>query len=374
MALAEVERNVCDYCCTQFEPRPGLPNPMVASLLYRVAAHAISQGGLEGVTVEDAEALQRLAISHLPIEGTDPEPYQKQRTPYAGPCFFLGRETGSRECESCRGKVRRKTFACHHEQLGDETVIKECQRCPAYERRLATDGARSVTHWAVAVTTAPRKEATLELSLESLARAGWAQPLVFAEPGTDLPAGLEPERITRRRRTFGAWPNFFATLTELCLLEPKADAYLLCQDDVLYAEGLRDYLEDQLWPAETLGVVSLHTASHQDRGDREGFFPADLGWDAWGAQAYVFPNAAARAFLRNVSVVNHRHRGPRDGLCNVDSVVGQWCRDSGLDYYLHTPSLTQHVGDTSTLWENARTKGRRIAATFNGEVGRARSE
>ena len=116
-------------------------------------------------------------------------------------------------------------------------------------------------------------------------------------------------------------------------------------------------------------MVSLHTASHQDRGDVEGFYSADLGWDAWGAQAYVFPNAAARAFARNARVLNHRNRGPRDGKCNVDSVVGQWCRDAGLDYFLHTPSLSQHVGDTSTLWKTARTQGRRRAATFQKRAG-----
>ena len=66
--------------------------------------------------------------------------------------------------------------------------------------------------------------------------------------------------------------------------------------------------------------------------------------------------------------MNHRNRGPRDGLCNVDSVVGQFCQDSGFGYFTHSPSLAQHVGETSTLWQKATTAGRRRAATFAGAI------
>ena len=40
--------------------------------------------------------------------------------------------------------------------------------------------------------------------------------------------------------------------------------------------------------------------------------------------------------------------------------------NSQLDYYLHSPSLTQHIGEASTLWQKADTSGRRRAATFVG--------
>ena len=144
----------------------------------------------------------------------------------------------------------------------------------------------------------------------------------------------------------GAWPNWLLGLSELYLREPKADAYLMVQDDVTFAGGLRKYLEETLWPDKRLGVVSLHTASHQDRGDLQGYYASDCGWAAWGAQAYVLPNASARALLAHPRIINHRHRGPRDGLANVDSIIGKWCKDSGLAYYFHTPSLTQHTGET----------------------------
>ncbi len=38
----------------------------------------------------------------------------------------------------------------------------------------------------------------------------------------------------------------------------KADAYLICQDDVLFASGLRSYLEQTLWPQPQTGLVSVY--------------------------------------------------------------------------------------------------------------------
>lgn len=88
---------------------------------------------------------------------------------------------------------------------------------------------------------------------------------------------------------------------------------------------------------------------------------------AWGAQAYVFPNASARALLRSSLAINHRNRGPLGGLCNIDTIVGQWCDLAGLPYLIHSPSPTQHIGGTSAIWERGDTVGRRRAATFPGE-------
>lgn len=45
--------------------------------------------------------------------------------------------------------------------------------------------------WAVAVTAAPRAgEYTLAKCLQSIIAAGWSDPIVFAEPGIDVPDGI----------------------------------------------------------------------------------------------------------------------------------------------------------------------------------------
>ena len=151
------------------------------------------------------------------------------------------------------------------------------------------------------------------------------------------------------------------------LRDPHADAYLMCQDDTMFCSNLREYLEATLWPTAKVGVVSLHTPKLHTRSTNEGFFAQDIGWGAWGAMAFVIPNASVRALLRDPRIVNHRSRGPRDGLVNVDSVVGSWCQRVGLSYLMHAPSLCEHTGATSTLWEKASLKGKRASADFPGD-------
>ncbi|MGI9241978.1 MAG: hypothetical protein ACR2RV_14340, partial [Verrucomicrobiales bacterium] len=147
------------------------------------------------------------------------------------------------------------------------------------------------------------------------------------------------------------------------------DAYLMIQDDATFVRNTRDYLEASLWPHPRTGVVSLHTPSHHVPEDEEthGFFPRKVGWAAWGAMAFVFSNATARSLIRHPAVVNHRSRGNGEGLCNVDSVVGHWCHLAGFEFYLHRPSLTQHIGLTTTLWSRDSLEGRRSASDFPGE-------
>ena len=111
-------------------------------------------------------------------------------------------------------------------------------------------------------------------------------------------------------------------------------------------------------------VVSIYCPSHDSYDRAEGFHALDNGWDSWGALAYVFPNPSAHAILCDPLVVNHRHHGPGDGSRNIDSVVGNWCRRSGLPYYVHVPSLAQHIGETSTIWPTAGVGGKRQANDF----------
>lgn len=232
---------------------------------------------------------------------------------------------------------------------------------------------RSVNHWAVGVTTAPRRQPTLEQTLASLKRAGWECPRLFAEPDVEVPAEYSHLPVTRREGTLGAFPNWFLAISELVMRHPHAEAYFLCQDDVLFSEGLRAYLERTLWPASRVGVVSAYCPSHyceekEGEGRTTGFRVEDHGWNSWGALAYVFSNPSARAMICDPAAVNHRHHGPAEGARNIDSVVGSWCSRSGLPYYVHAPSLAQHIGETSTIWSSAGACGRRQASEFAARV------
>ena len=360
--LFRVSRGACEVCCKKRPPSREQINSVVASLLHALACKVRAAGGMEGCGRKRAEGLERWARENLdrvvvPVDGLRKFNDRKK------PCFYLGDMTGEKPCDTCSGSVRLKTFDCHHE-YHDETTMRDCQMCRDFDVHLEKG---SVQNWATAITTAPREEPTLEISLRSLANAGWEDPLVFSEPGVLRPSNIPENRFVQRISTFGAWPNWFAAVVELYMMQPHADAYLICQDDVLFARELRGYLENSLWPAARLGVASLHTPSHRARVDFKGFHPDNEGWRAWGAQAYVFPNPSLRALMRHPAVINHRHRGPREGTRNIDSIIGYWSLISKLDYFVHQPSLTQHIGDSSTLWRDATTSGKRRASNFVGQ-------
>ena len=121
------------------------------------------------------------------------EPAAEAFRPFAaagqsGPCFYLGKELGLRECKRCRGSVRQKTFACGH-PLHGEAVLRECRSCPDYEPLLAAGGVKT---WAVGLTTAPREEPTLARCLDSLAAAVGTRPSCLPNRKRSCPSVLAP--------------------------------------------------------------------------------------------------------------------------------------------------------------------------------------
>ena len=363
--LLRVTAEQCDYCCNEsVVASPTTLNPGVASYLYTLTCEVIQAGGVQGCSVESAEELQKLAFKHL-RHGAQPE--QETRRPEFGrPCLYLG-DPADPPTENGE-----PASICRHEHMPRTTTDSKCKACHHYDPRLELG--TGVSRWAVGVTTAPRRKATLGTTLDSLAAAGWDDPMVFAEPKTRISNAHRHLRIVRRQQKLGAWPNFLLGLNELVLSQPDADAYLMVQDDTLFVKNTRQYLERTLWPNTHTGVVSLHTPSHHVPEDEtvRGFFPRTVGWGAWGAMAFIFPNASARAMLRHPAVVNHRSRGCNKGTCNVDSVVGHWCNIDGFEFYLHCPSLTQHIGLTTTLWSHDSLEGRRSASDFPGDEFDAR--
>lgn len=234
-------------------------------------------------------------------------------------------------------------------------------------QRLPEGRSRTVISWAVGVTTAPRPEPTLARTLDSLAAAGWEHPRLFVEPGSEIPPRFADLPRSDRDEPLGAFANWYLALAELVMRSPRAEAYFMVQDDVVFARGVRPFLERALWPAANCGAVSIYCPSHYAVGQPAGFHLEDRGWGTWTAQTLLLPNPSARALLSDVEVVNHRHHGPREGMKNIDCVVGRWCLAAGRPFYVYTPSLAQHIGETSTLYASASAAGRWSAATFIGE-------
>jgi hypothetical protein len=181
-----------------------------------------------------------------------------------------------------------------------------------------------------------------------------------------------PERFGRlpgtlRSPAAGAWPNHYLSLLELTLRQPNADAYLILQDDALLYDGenVRAYLEETLWPGDRPALVSLYCPQPYTA-KRFGWQRFRKSW-VWGALAFVFPRATARAYLRDCAVCQHRWRSAAGGLSQIDVVIGWWARRRRVPLWFPTPSLVQHVGETSTLWADSPAVGSRAASVFVGD-------
>ncbi len=317
-----VARDACNVCCRSFPPSTACWNPVVASLIYDRAWKAV-----EAASATDLEGLRQMcerALDSLDVVYLEPLPPIEPNVDPMQP-------------------------------------LVEVVPLPRI-RHGAT-----VRQWAVGVTTAPRLQSTLEPCLESMVRAGWETPHLFVDSAVRIPQKFSHLPGTLHDAKIGAWPNYYLALGELLLRQPFADAYLIAQDDILFydRESLPPYLERVLWPGKTPGLVSLYCAPPYDARRR--------GWHAerdsrnTGPLAMVFPRDLAKAFITDAAVFEHRWLSDPKAATSVDDVVARWASDHGVPLWFPTPSLVQHIGDTSTLWPWGRALGHRRASRFAGD-------
>ncbi|MFN0051271.1 MAG: hypothetical protein ACKV0T_03720 [Planctomycetales bacterium] len=371
--------DACRACCECFAPSTVQINPVVASLVHGLATRVIDQGGLPTCSERRARDLRRWAEANLEIVCTS-----DRRTVIPARiterCCYLGSPVlpdqdvpPGQVAHHCAHPEHRRTTPDECRLCCDWSDLPGLVRVPL-ESILPPPSSRHepvVKTWGVGVTTAPRRQPTLEWCLDSLARAGWTQPRLFIDSPVEIPQRYAHLPATVRQTRVGAWPNYYLALAELLMREPEADAYLLVQDDALFydRQSLRAHLEEMLWPEEGVGVVSLYCSS--------GYAHPQPGWHRYdglwvlGAVAFVFSRAAAQSFMTDPGILAHRWQPGNDGLVNIDIAIGEWCQRQGVAVYYPSPSLAQHVGETSTLWPEAPAAGLRCANQFAGDDRRA---
>jgi hypothetical protein len=322
--LARVPREACAACCTRDPAVPATWNTVVASLVYQAASAAAADPSTSASAAALAEDVRLRAEVQLELAG------------------------GASDVDGQR--------------VQQFTSLSEL--IPPRRRRKGR-----IARWAVGVTTAPRRSPTLERCLDHLARAGWDSPHLFIDAAVRVPARFGHLPGTLRSPAVGAWPNHYLSLFELTLRQPDADAYLLVQDDaVIYdGENVREYLEQALWPGGGAPVVSLYCPAPYNA-SRYGWHRLWRPW-VWGAQAFLFSPDAARKYLRNSRVCQHRWRSAQGGLKQIDVLLGWWAWWRRVPIWYPTPSLVRHIGDVSTLWVDNRTVGKRAADLFVGPRG-----
>lgn len=376
---------------------------------------------------------------HGLIEGADSELLDSTPEPKRGipptdwneptRCKHLGPEIETRLCNMCgmKGQPYQVRECKVHGVCSERTRDNQVQACVACEEYEATKPItpsplmpfqpdRPIQSWAVGITTAPRsKHRTLPQCVESAVANGW-NPLIFAEPGTDLsglPGGIECiERETR----LGVWHNWKAAARQLLDRFPNADAVLTIQDDTVFHPQARWFAE-HFFPINNQRVFSLYTPKHY--GQRADVFDGKgklrkrnepyetarkwltrprirAGWkirsyhknvgmhlirthSLWGACAMVFPRKSLQRILDHkiaktwigargkMKPDKWRERQTREPwrIQNSDTAIGNILNALGMEYWCPVPSLADHIALASAdgVGHGGR-EGRRSAAWF----------
>ncbi len=329
---SEVSREICVACCRSFEPSPRDFNTVIASLVWSAAEQVLSE--IEAGGGEDQirwQALLAKAESSLPAVLPEEDDLPPAPT------------TSGREA------VRR-------------TVDEIARVLPLPAERVG-----QVTHWAIGVTTAPRRSPTLAPCLRSLIDAGWADPHLFIDGEVEIPPEFASLARTIRVPAAGARQSYFLAVVELLQRFPEAQAVMLVQDDAFWPGHLpmREYLEQCFWPGSEPGLVSAWCCT-DDTASEAGWHERTSPWK-FGAVVFIFSREAAEKFVNDPQMQQACSSRPENHSGGISMLIGDWAARVGVPVHFPTPSLVQHLGEVSTIWENSRAVGVRRASRFLGD-------
>lgn len=190
-------------------------------------------------------------------------------------------------------------------------------------------------HWAAAVTTCPqRADSLLPSTLDSLAAAGFTEPLIRCD--TDR---------------LGPQPHWHLTALELFYRHRFASHFALFQDDCVLVRNVRQYVEahplpDNGWANLTSHGQNEHLAVKQSL---SGWYPSNQR--SVGAVGLILPRQALLAILGSPHLLDYATdpKNPRRFPRYLDGGLKFPLIAAGFVEYCHYPSLLQHTGTHSTI-------------------------
>lgn len=327
-----VSDEICQACCRCFEPTARDFNPVIASLVWNQVDQLLEQQC--STSDEETRRWQQLLMksqSSLPIVLPEEDDLPAALIP-------VSKEDVLRTVEDVM-----RVLPLPLERVGQ------------------------VTQWAVGVTTSPRRAPTLAACLRSLIDAGWPQPQLFIDGDVEMPTEFAGLARTIRIPAAGARQSYYLAVQELLQRFPEAEALMLVQDDAYWPGHLpmRGYLERCLWPGSEPGLVSAWCCT-DDTATEAGWHWRASPWK-FGAVVFVFSRQAAEKFVQDPLIQQACSSRPENHSGGLSLLIGDWAARAGVPVHFPTPSLVQHLGEVSTIWENSRAVGVRRASRFLGD-------
>ena len=222
----------------------------------------------------------------------------------------------------------------------------------------------------IGLRISPREIQTYDLTIESMKKTGWNSGYIFAEPGLEINEKDYPEfKIVRRKERLNCFKNMYDGLVQMREEEPDSEYYGMIQDDVLFCRGVRQYYEKSLELSEVLrnaGVVSVFTPRLYSKKNHFGWHNINKGRHLEMAQTFFFSPKAVDSIIEFFP--DERESSLFKYYFTDDNRIGWWARENDFEVVYHTPSLSQHIGHTSSCWDSQPTSvWRRSASDFVGE-------
>lgn len=234
--------------------------------------------------------------------------------------------------------------------------------------RLA-DGTEPINNdLSLGIITAQRGSDRLIGTIESIRRAGFTATIMLEVDGTSCP--ITPDRaieygVAIRQTPVNSCVRNWKNLAERMLRTTQASWLLLMQDDIVWCDSGCRILEATIAHynkigSHNLGMLSAYTSP--------AMVPAGLdnnqGWvDArfygktiglWGALALCFPRSSLEFLMTHNRFVNHNSSRA------LDYAIGNTFRgytEPPMSVMVHTPSLVDHTGDISTIFDPKKLTG-----------------
>lgn len=192
----------------------------------------------------------------------------------------------------------------------------------------------------LAIITTPRKTETVVDSLISLRDSDFTGTIDVVE---DVPPRL------------GAFRNYHRAL--LRAIDSGADIVGVLPDDYLYAPNWHYVVSGKMQEAG-IGYCNIYVP--RGVGDRyrfkRGWNKCNKGWAGTWGTGYLFPLEVAKQIVNHPFYLAHLNGElSGEGLANyefnkrIDHCIPEVVNQLGFDQWYFAPSLTEHIGKTSTL-------------------------
>lgn len=213
----------------------------------------------------------------------------------------------------------------------------------------------------IAIITAPRPVPTLARSIKSLRKAGFTENVLVCSDGGD-PVIADGVATIRNEVKLGNKSNWTRALALLVESTSDPEQWLMvCEDDIVWAQGARDKLALALAqfttaPPPLVGAISLFAphrmvkfAEKRERGRlRPGWHGTDMqfGKRTWGAQCLLFRRKWAERLLQDKVFRAHNMNIAKDK--NIDAIVGESINSAGRTIQYLIPCLVDHIAETNS--------------------------